>query len=349
MNEVVTAEQVIGGMVVVDPGPRVRESDRMGLWAAAFEAWMDSRQAENTREAYRQAWDDFSETIGKAPWAVGKLDAIAWVDNMKRRGLAPATISQRMAAVSSFYSYVMYKFTVVNPAGQEEALHGFNPVKAVDRPRYSQYDRATYLGPDEVKALLRAIPKDDVQGLRDWALFLFYLATGRRNSEVRTLKWGDFFEEGGRVFYRWSGKRKSRKDECPLRVWNAINEYLRAVGRLDGMREDSYIFTALTDAATHLDNVSDVGWDPFAQPLSMREVGRLLKRYCRKAGLDPQKIHVHTLRHSAAHLRRLAGDDVEAVSAFLAHSSIAITQIYLHTVEGRIDNSWSKVEALMGL
>jgi site-specific recombinase XerD len=321
----------------------------MGLWAQAFDAWMDSRQAFNTQQAYRQAWDDFSETIGKSPWAVAKLDVIGWVDSMKRRGMAPATIAQRMAAVSSFYSYVMYKFTVVSPAGQEVALHGFNPVKAIDRPRYSQYDKASYLGPDEVKALLGAIPRDSAQGLRDWALFLFYLASGRRNSEVRNLRWGDFLQEGGRVFYRWQGKRKSRKDECPLRVWAAIQEYLGAVGRLETMEEGSYVFTALTDAATRLRNVRDVGYDPYAQPLSMREVGRLLKRYCKKAGLDPMKIHVHTLRHSAAHLRRLAGDDVEAVSAFLAHSSIAITQIYLHTVEGRKDTSWSKVEALIGL
>jgi len=115
------------------------------------------------------------------------------------------------------------------------------------------------------------------------------------------------------------------------------------------MRDEDYIFTALTNKAGRLPNVSAAEWEPGAQPLSMREVGRLLKRYARLAGLDAKKIHVHTLRHTAAMLRHEAGDNVEDICAFLAHSSLAITQIYLHRVEGKKDTSWSKVEALLGL
>jgi site-specific recombinase XerD len=347
---VVGGETIFGQAVVVaEDMVRIDEMDKMRMWSQAYDAWMESRAAENTRQAYAKAWEDFMVVVQKAPWMVGKIDVAAWVDNMKKRALSPATIGQRMAAVSSFYSYVMYKFTIATPSGQEMGLHTFNPVKAVDRPQETQYEKATYLAPDEVRGLLNAITRDTVGGLRDYALFLAYVATGRRNSEIRNLKWGDFSQEGGRVYYRWSGKRKKRKDEMPLRCWNAICEYLKAAGRLDEMEEGSYIFTALSDKATRLGNVDGAEYDRYAQPLSLREVGRLLKKYCRRAGLDPKKVHVHTLRHTAAHLRRLAGDDVEAVSSFLAHSSISITQIYLHTMEGRKDTSWSKVEALIGL
>ena len=59
-----------------------------------------------------------------------------------------------------------------------------------------------------------------------------------------------------------------------------------------------------------------------------------LKRYARLAGLRIDSLHVHTLRHTASMLRRAAGDDVQEISDFLGHSSLAITQIYLQAVEG---------------
>jgi len=229
----------------------------------------------------------------------------------------------------------------------------------------------------EARALLQAIPRDTMQGLRDYALFLCYLATGRRNSEVRTLKWEAFegagdgerqFGErqaGERVWYRWSGKGKSDKRyECPLPVWQAIHAYLKAAGRLEGIRSDDFIFTALSDHAARLPNVSgkiavvnEVNdriadgetWRPGLTPLSMHEVGRLLKRYARLGGLDPGKVKVHTLRHTAAMLRKESGASLEEICQFLCHSSLAVTQIYLHEVEGKKDTCWSRVEALLGL
>ncbi len=132
-------------------------------------------------------------------------------------------------------------------------------------------------------------------------------------------------------------------------AWEAIRAYLKAAGRLENIQPEDFIFTALTNRAARLPKVNAETFDPQGQALSMREVGRLLKVYCKRAGLDVEKVHVHTLRHTAAMLRREAGDDVEKVSEFLVHSSLAVTQIYLHRTEGRKDESWAKVETLLGL
>lgn len=65
------------------------------------------------------------------------------------------------------------------------------------------------------------------------------------------------------------------------------------------------------------------------------------RRYLRAAGLAPTGLHV--LRHSAAKLRREAGESVEAVSALLDHSSLAVTTVYLRRLEGDEDRTWAQV------
>ncbi len=54
---------------------------------------------------------------------------------------------------------------------------------------------------------------------------------------------------------------------------------------------------------------------------------------------------MHVLRHSAAKLRRDAGESIESVSQFLDHSNLATTTIYLRRLEGQTDQTWDKVAA----
>ena len=70
-----------------------------------------------------------------------------------------------------------------------------------------------------------------------------------------------------------------------------------------------------------------------------------LRGYLRRAGLPP--VGVHVLRHSAAKLRRDAGELVEEVSR--DHSSLAVTTVYLRRLEGLEDPGWSKVAVALGL
>jgi integrase len=72
-----------------------------------------------------------------------------------------------------------------------------------------------------------------------------------------------------------------------------------------------------------------------------------LRRYLAIAGLPLAGVHV--FRHSAAKLRRDAGESVEEVSRFLDHSSLAVTTTYLRRLEGQEDKSWEKVAAAIGL
>ncbi len=62
-----------------------------------------------------------------------------------------------------------------------------------------------------------------------------------------------------------------------------------------------------------------------------------LRRYLKLAVLPLGGVHI--FRHSAAKLRRDAGESIEEVSRFLDHSSLAVTSTYLRRLEGQEDHS----------
>ncbi len=262
----------------------------------------------------------------------------------------------------------------------EQPLYHYNPIKAVPRPKINPYGKARCLTIDQARAFLHSIPRWTLQGKRDYALFLAYLATGRRNSEIRTLQFKDFeikssvltakcfpterpafyagaqakdlkkYREGNSdavVFYRWRGKGSQRQDYCPPPVWSAILDSLKTSNRLESISPSEYIFIPLNNNARHLPNVR--GSNTSQSPSPPRWSTASLKKYLRRAGIDPTHITVHSLRHTAALLRKEAGDDLHAISSFLGHSNLSITQIYLHKIENHQDASWLKVESLLGL
>lgn len=327
-----------------------REERLRGWWAAAVVAWLDSKEAKSgsvhTRRAYEADVRLFFDFCQVGPWEVGGAHVIRWQQEMRERGLSEKTINRRVAALSSFWDFCCYKYTVPGPpGGREVALAERNPAKQVDRATVNPYENATYLNLEELRAMFRSIPRNTVIGLRDRALVLTYFYTGRRSTEIRTLRWREIAEEEGRWWYTWRGKgNKTRTDEMPLPAYNAIIEYLAAAGRLDGMGEDDFIFTALSDVATRLPGVERMP----DQALSSSFVNRVIKKCARRAGLKWRKIHTHTLRHTAAMLRYELRHDIRELQEFLGHSSISTTQIYITSKGRRTDTLWAEVEALIG-
>jgi integrase len=97
-----------------------------------------------------------------------------------------------------------------------------------------------------------------------------------------------------------------------------------------------------------MDSIASV-WQAGGHPRGVTS-GTIYSRfrvYLRTAGLPPSGLHI--LRHSAAKLRRDAGESIEAVSAFLDHSSLAVTTVYLRRLEGETDAGWVNVASAIGL
>ena len=297
----------------------------------ALDTWL-GRRAENTARAYRVAIDNFASFCGRPFDQVEPLDISRWVDHMRASGNSAATVRLRVAALASFYSYAV-RMQVLLASPVTPAVHKLSTIK----------DHAFWLDKEECRALLEAIDTYSRQGLRDYALFLGYLMLGKRNSEWRRATVEDFEWQGKTLYYRWHGKGKAGRVEVPPPVWQSVQVWLASINRTSGP-----IFIPLSERAINLPTVSP-DWKPGRVPLTGNAVSALLKKYARKAGLRADLIHVHTLRHSAAMLRREAGDDVEKIKAFLGHTSLSTTQTYLHGLERHKDDGWVRVGAMLGV
>ncbi|BCY18659.1 tyrosine recombinase XerD [Leptolinea sp. HRD-7] len=317
-------------------------------WADAISLWLDSCKSANTRRSYAQGLQDFLASTTAMPWDVNHTDVIRYSRGLEKAGKAPSTINQRVSAVSSFYDFVTKEYLVRDPGGKQVPLHDYNPATGKSlRSTVELYGKATFLDPSESRALLDAIYRGTTQGYRDYALFLGYLMLSRRNSEWRLARWGDFEQSNGQIIYRWRGKGKQdQRLEVPAPVYQAVCAYIEKAGRLETIQPFDYIFTPVHRGNKPMPGGKRVNPD---QPISGEEVGRLLKRYLKLAGLHAKGIRPHSLRHSGAVLMQEAGATDREIMEFLGHKNLSITQVYLHNLRGNHNSHWMTVGELLGI
>jgi site-specific recombinase XerD len=315
------------------PGNLDNPSDTIRPWDEAAAAFLTTK-TEHTRRSYARTLRDFYMRARKAPDSVTAADVAAYRLILEARGNRPGTVANRLAAISSFYRFLQ------RPAdARGRVLVTANPAAGVERPKVSPYHRARKATLVDVRALLAHLDQlGDVRALRDRALLLAYIFTGRRRAEIARLRAGDLVDDNtGRTLYRYTGKAgKTGYREYPPPALEALRAYLAAARRpLEDLDQDAPLFVSLSRTS-------------YGRTLSAYSILRSLKDRARELGIPPDHIRTHGLRHLAAELRRLAGATVEDVRDFLDHSSLGTTGIYLRQVEGVEDKTWRAVEAILG-
>jgi integrase/recombinase XerD len=208
-------------------------------------------------------------------------------------------VARRVAAVRGFH-----RFQVA------EGLSGEDPTALLDSPR-RRAALPKALAVEEVIRLLEAPDGATPDGRRDRALLEFLYATGARVAEAVALDQLDLDLEEGTA--RLTGKGdKQRVVPVGGAACRALGAYLP--DRLAWRRP---------------------GRDPGAVFLNMRG-GRLtrqgawaiVRRHAVRAGLEPDLVSPHVLRHSAATHMVEGGADLRTVQELLGHASISTTQVY---------------------
>ncbi len=174
------------------------------------------------------------------------------------------------------------------------------------------------LSREDVERLLEAPDVEKPRGLRDKAMLELLYACGLRVSELATLRLGSLHLEDGFVVVKGKGSKE--------RVVPIADSSARWVLRwVSGPR------AAKRGAASSPWLFPGAG----SRPVTRQTVFLALKAAARKAGLDPEAVSPHVLRHSfATHL--VDGEaDLRAVQMMLGHASIATTEIYTHVSRAR--------------
>lgn len=222
------------------------------------------------------------------------------------REVTASTFNQRLACVSSFYSWAI-----------KQGWTDKNPISRVDRRPVQSYAHAVALDAAEVKRRLKAIDRADLAGMRDYALLVVALQTGRRVTELANLRWRNLQILDNRVYMRFERAKggKVMQDKLDVTTSKALITYLHAVygAQLGSMAADAPIWISLSRRN-------------YGQAMSVQTIGDV----CEKR-LGTSK--VHTLRHTFAHAMEKAGAKVSDIQARLGHESLQTTGRYLAALD----------------
>ena len=171
------------------------------------------------------------------------------------------------------------------------------------------------LTPAQVKRVRHVLARRGVPGLRDLALFSVAIDTMLQGPELLNLTVKDVKRSDGTVRQvievpRFKGKLLVR---CALSKASA--DALGKWIRVSGKKRADYIFPGRRGRSSH--------------PMTVRQMGRLLKLWVAEAGLDPNKYGTESLRRTKAlHILNGTGD-LETVRVLLGHTKIESTARYL--------------------
>jgi integrase/recombinase XerD len=168
------------------------------------------------------------------------------------------------------------------------------------------------LSPAEVERLLDAAAGTTPRALRDRAIAELLYGAGLRVSEAVSLD-------------RQSVDLENRLVRC---VGKGNKERVVPIGReaVDALRR----YMSRGRPFLERRNRQELFLNANGGALTRAGVFLILRRLADKAGLEPERIHPHLLRHSfATHLLE-GGADLRAVQEMLGHASISTTQVYTH-------------------
>ncbi len=261
--------------------------------------------AANTLAAYRSDLEDFSRFAaarGESLVSAATETCRAYFAALAASGLSPRTAARRLSALRRFYRFLL-----------REQVRGDDPTRPLDAPRLGRA-LPKYLSEAEVDALLAAARARPAAQARVMvaALEILY-ATGLRVSELLAL---------------------------PRRALAAGAEVLLVRGK--GGRERLLpLSEAAKAAAAALVAASPPGRWLFAgrdnrRPLTRQGFALALKAVALDAGIAPERVSPHVLRHSFASHMLARGADLRSLQLLLGHADIATTQIYTHVLAERL-------------
>ncbi len=276
----------------------------------------------NTLAAYSRDLADFISYLGGVGRSVSSAatgDLRAYLSELAKRDLRPATVARRLSAVRQLYRFLY-----------AEGRRKDDPAAVLEGPkRVRGLPKTLTLG--EVDRLLRVAAERDpaaplsvrLRTARLACLVELLYATGLRVSELVALPASAARRDARVIIVRGKGN-KERLVPLNDAAKEATAQYLALVTEARG--EDG----AAAGSKWLFPSFGDSGH------LTRQHFARELKALAAAAGLHAAQLSPHVLRHAfASHLLH-NGADLRVVQTLLGHADISTTQIYTHVLEERL-------------
>jgi integrase/recombinase XerD len=271
----------------------------------SFLALLAARRSPRTVEAYRTDLASLAAWLGRPPATASTDDLERYLAAGREAGLSPATLARRTSAVRAFFRHLQ----LVGRATE-------NVAAAIEPPRRTRRLPRT-LSPAEAERLVEAAVGTAPRDLRDRALVELLYGAGLRVSEAVGLERGAI-DLDNRLVRAFGKGSKERIVPIGRQAAEALRRYL-AHGR------------------PHLDrrHRPEVFLNAQGGPLTRAGAFLILRRLAERAGLEPERIHPHLLRHSFATHMLEGGADLRSLQELLGHADLGTTELYTHVSDRR--------------
>lgn len=274
---------------------------------ALVDRFLDMMAAEagasrHTLAAYRNDLERAAEGLGGSlgnaqPDQVARLGE-QWA------GLAPSTVARRSAALRRFFGFLV-----------DEGLRHGDPSAALPRPRLER-PLPRILEEVEVQRMFEAAEDRASAGtptaVRNLALLELLYGSGLRASELVTLSRNAV--RPGQPFLIIEGKgSKERLVPISSRAEAAVERWTEHVPKAS-----LWLFPR---GKSHLSRV---------------RLFQIVRQMAADAGISPERVSPHVLRHAFATHLLSGGADLRVLQSLLGHADIATTQIYTHVDSARL-------------
>lgn len=175
---------------------------------------------------------------------------------------------------------------------------------------------------DEIGRILRYINPDGFLGARLYAIVLLLLDTGIRASELCTLTLTNTFLNEGHLKVVGKGS-KERLVPFGAATRKALVKYIHSYRSEAPGNECNAVFLSVEGT-----------------PLTYNGLSLIIRRLA--LGADTPRLHAHLFRHTFAVRYLMNGGDIMTLRLILGHTTLEVTQMYMHLAEAHIQVQHSK-------
>jgi integrase/recombinase XerC len=264
----------------------------------------EKRFSPHTLKSYSKDLEQFSEYL-LTQYELSDLKEArsamlrSWIIKQMDEGLSPRSIHRKLAAVRSYYRFLMSR-------GELQV----NPAAGLKKPKFEK-KLPTFAPKADIDTAIEALAADQTfSGLRDWLILELLYGTGIRRAELISIQKNDF--DTYRKQIKVTGKgRKERLIPLYPSLISLLEKYLLERNKIAEPTEKSLL---LTDQLK-----------PCYPMFVQRKVRLFLKDI---PGMTQKSPHI--LRHTFATHLHDNGAELQAIKELLGHSSLAATQVYTH-------------------